>query len=155
MPSSISHVIIVSVSHSVICNMCAVSDRTINTGGTPSNDTGPSSDAGGGANYVYTEVSGLTYPVAQNFILETTNFRELQQIEFAYHMFGATMGTLRVELFDGNVWDTIFTRTGQQQATSAEAHPRSPERTPARRSVRCDWQGRRRAAWHCGRPRRR
>ena len=41
-------------------------------------------------------------------------------LSFAYHMVGATMGTLTAEISTDQVtWDTLMTKTGQQQATQA------------------------------------
>ena len=36
--------------------------------------------------------------------------------EFWYHMFGATMGTLALQEFDGITWNTIWSTTGNQGA---------------------------------------
>ena len=39
---------------------------------------------------------------------------ELACISFYYHMFGADMGTLSVDVIIGSTWYTIWSRTGEQ-----------------------------------------
>lgn len=91
-------------------------DWRTNGGGTASNGTGPSSGFGNSGKYLYLESSG------------NCNFQEAvlyspcidlsgaiaPELEFAYHMYGQSMGDLAVELFDGTAWTQIFTRTGGQ-----------------------------------------
>ena len=91
-------------------------DWRTNGGGTASNGTGPSSGFGNSGKYLYLESSG------------NCNFQEAvlyspcidlsgaiaPELEFAYHMYGQSMGDLAVELFDGTAWTQIFTRTGDQ-----------------------------------------
>ena len=36
------------------------------------------------------------------------------ELNFYYHMFGPNMGTLEIEVFDGNSFTNIFTLTGDQ-----------------------------------------
>ncbi len=93
---------------------------TINSGGTPSSGTGPSS-AIDGTSYLYVEASGdgdgfpgkraiLNAPCLDLSSLSSATF------SFQYHMIGSAIGTLAVEARtnnDGN-WVSIFSRTGAQ-----------------------------------------
>jgi hypothetical protein len=91
-------------------------------GSTPSANTGPSG-AYSGNNYYYTEAtSGATgaiaylTPASIDVTTLTTPY-----LEFYYHMYGATIGTLEVETYDGAVWTSVWTLTGQQQTAEADA----------------------------------
>ena len=45
------------------------------------------------------------------------------QLKYAYHMYGAYMGVLKVEVSTDNItWDTLSTKTGQQQAASGDPY---------------------------------
>ena len=45
------------------------------------------------------------------------------QLKYAYHMYGASMGVLKVEVSTDNItWDTLSTKTGQQQAASGDPY---------------------------------
>ena len=88
-------------------------------GATPSNNTGPSG-AHDGSYYVYTEVSGNT--TGGIFIMETTNFKRCQSIDFYYHMFGAGTGSLSLEVYNGVAWTRIWTVSGQQHTAMADAY---------------------------------
>ncbi len=92
------------------------------SGSTGSGSTGPSDDFNVGGNYVFTETSSgstgdsvyLTSPFI-NISSLTTPF-----LSFYYHLYGATMGTLYVEINDGTGWqNNIFNISGQQQSSSA------------------------------------
>jgi hypothetical protein len=92
-------------------------------GSTPSSNTGPTA-AYSGTNYFYTEASygGVTSladlysPVIDLGTTPTTGM----ELKFFYHMFGATMGDLFVQVNDGSGWTTLDSLMGQQQ-TSATA----------------------------------
>jgi len=98
------------------------------TGGTPSNNTGPSG-AGNGSYYLYTEASGSGsgYP---NMVanLESPCF-DLSGIgspvfAFSYHMYGSNMGTLNFDVSTDNgiTYPTnLWTQSGQVQTTSSSA----------------------------------
>ncbi len=82
---------------------------TVDFGGTPSGNTGPTSGNGGSTNYIYCETSGGAGNGASEFTLDTcvfdvsslTNF----QLDFALSRIGATMGTLDVYMFtDAGGW---------------------------------------------------
>ncbi len=97
---------------------------TENTGGTPSNNTGPSASSYG-ASYIYLESSdpvATGQPTAIGFnataILEGPCFdlttMPAAYFNFDYHMFGATSGslTLQASSIEG-VWNNIFSVSGQ------------------------------------------
>ncbi|AXG71264.1 pesticidal crystal protein Cry22Aa [Kordia sp. SMS9] len=95
-------------------------DWTLNSGGTPSNGTGPSSAIDGNT-YIYVEASGngTGYPDKQAII--TSPCFDLTQLtaatfSFSYHMFGTDMGTLDVDISEdnGTTWTSIWTKTGNQ-----------------------------------------
>ncbi|WP_460220496.1 GEVED domain-containing protein [Psychroserpens sp. MEBiC05023] len=93
-------------------------DWTSLNGSTPSNNTGPSDDITGGGKYLYTEASTNGLGANATVILTSLCF-DLSSINdpyfsFYYHMFGADIGTLDLEisLDDGNNWSNIFTASG-------------------------------------------
>ena len=73
--------------------------------GTGSFNTGPSDDITGGGYYMYTEASGFNNQTAMLYT-ECIDISQLScpSMRFSYHMYGATMGTLRV-IVNG---DTLF-----------------------------------------------
>lgn len=94
-------------------------DWRTDNGGTFSNGTGPVFDYEPGTifgRYLYTEASGdcnnqeavMTSPC---FDLSNTNEPELS---FYYHMWGPSMGQLRVQLLHEGEWQTVFVRIGDQ-----------------------------------------
>jgi hypothetical protein len=95
---------------------------TLNSGGTQSNNTGPSNDITGGGNYYYTEASnggGNLGPNATTILNSPCyDFSGLTEAYFSfyYHMYGSNMGTLELEISvdDGNNWTNIFTLSGNQ-----------------------------------------
>jgi hypothetical protein len=101
-------------------------DWTQQTGGTGSTGTGPSS-AHGGSYYLYTEASSPNYP-NKAAILEGPCF-DLgtaacnPKLTFWYHMYGAAMGTLRVEVSDDDCasWVSIWSLSGDQGDVWQEA----------------------------------
>ena len=96
-----------------------VFDWTLNSGGTTSSSTGPSDDMTGGGNYVYIETSSPRAPgdsaiiYSSNIDLSTVSSAELR---FFSHMYGASIGTLNVDISDDNgaTWTNIFTKSGDQ-----------------------------------------
>lgn len=82
---------------------------------TPSVDTGPDA-ASQGSYYLFTEASGFL-----NTTADLTNWFDLRstaspQLTFYYHMFGSSMGTLRLQAsLDGTSWDTLFEEAGTNQ----------------------------------------
>nr|VFJ78068.1 MAG: Collagen triple helix repeat-containing protein [Candidatus Kentron sp. FW] len=83
---------------------------TRHSGSTHSGHTGPAS-AQEGEYYLYLEASRNT--PARIAFLEFAGFAGTPQtISFHYHMFGAHMGTLVLEGFDGNTWHTLWRVSG-------------------------------------------
>ncbi len=92
---------------------------TRDSGGTPSNNTGPSSGADGSW-YMYVEASSPNYPNIQA-ILNSPCFdlsgASQATFSFQYHMYGSSdMGTFSLEASndDGNSWTSIWSQTGNQ-----------------------------------------
>ncbi len=98
-------------------------DWLIDSSGTPSNGTGPSS-ATEGTSYIYVEASGNGngYP-NKNAILTSPCFNlngvSSPKFQFEYHMLGSAIGNLLVEVSNdnGSSWTTIFTKSGSQGST--------------------------------------
>ncbi len=95
-------------------------DWTRNSGGTPSNSTGPSS-AADGSTYIYVEASGngTGFPNKRAILNSPClNFSSLTEpnLSFQYHMLGSAINSLTVEARtnnDGN-WVSVFSRNGAQ-----------------------------------------
>ncbi|MFK7798076.1 MAG: trypsin-like peptidase domain-containing protein [Aureispira sp.] len=92
-------------------------DWTRQTGATTSTGTGPTA-ASAGNFYLYTEATTPNNPnkvanlLSPCFDLTNVSFPELS---FDYHMFGAGMGTLTVEVsVGGGAWTSVWSRTGDQ-----------------------------------------
>ncbi|QKX05202.1 T9SS type A sorting domain-containing protein [Aquimarina sp. TRL1] len=92
---------------------------SVQTGATPSRDTGPSA-ANAGSHYVYMETSSPNYP-NKKAILTSPCFdlkgKNTASLSFAYHMYGAnTMGSLQLEasIDDGKTWNSIWSKSGNQ-----------------------------------------
>jgi len=96
-----------------------VFDWIINNGPTTSATTGPSDDITGGGNYMYTETS-LPRAAGDSAILISPSIDVSSltsaEISFQLHMYGASMGTLRVDASSdgGTTFNTIWTKTGDQ-----------------------------------------
>ncbi|BCY27622.1 GEVED domain-containing protein [Flavobacterium okayamense] len=93
-------------------------DWTRDASGTPSSGTGPSS-AAEGSYYMYIEASSPNYP-SKVGILEGPCFNlsglSNPTVSFQYHMYGAAMGTLKLEARanGSSTWTTIWTKSGDQ-----------------------------------------
>lgn len=93
---------------------------TVNSGGTPSNGTGPTSAAQGNS-YIYVEASGngTGYP-NKSAILNSPclNFSNLSSptLGFQYHMLGSAINVLSVQARTNNSgnWVSVFSRSGAQ-----------------------------------------
>lgn len=75
-------------------------DWYVNTGATPSNNTGPTSDhTSGSGNYLFVEASTFANQQANLFskCLDLNNLNQ-PELTFYYHMFGATMGELHFDI---------------------------------------------------------
>ena len=93
-------------------------DWTLKTGSTPSSNTGPSS-AADGTYYIYIESSYGNHPdKVANLTSPCLDLSGLTTplMKFQYHMYGATMGTLNVQISTNNgaSWTTLWTKSGNQ-----------------------------------------
>ena len=92
-------------------------DWSVDASGTPSSSTGPSS-ADEGTYYMYVEASSPNYP-SKVAILNSPCLDLAAEINvdfnFAYHMYGSSMGTLELQAsIDGTSWNTLWTKSGDQ-----------------------------------------
>ena len=92
-------------------------DWTRKTGSTGSSGTGPSS-AYDGSYYYYTESSSPNYPSKTAWLVgptfDLTNYSSAT-FTFYYHMYGTSMGTLKVEAStNGTTWTSLWTKSGNQ-----------------------------------------
>ena len=62
--------------------------------------------------------NGQTADIAKTFDFSAYNS---PQISFYYHMFGATMGSLAVEVNTGGGWTSLWSISGQQQIAEEAA----------------------------------
>lgn len=94
-------------------------DWTRNSGGTPSNNTGPSG-ANGGNWYMYTEASNPNNPSMAAYLEATFDFtgQTYPVLTFYYHMFGADMGDLSIDVNNGFWTSGIWSVTGQQHTSN-------------------------------------
>ena len=97
-------------------------DWTRDSDGTLSSNTGPATGANGTDWYLYLETSsagGGAYSTGNSAILEGPEIVAAEQLTFAYHMYGADMGTLHVDVYDG-AWNlSVWSLSGQQQLSNA------------------------------------
>lgn len=95
-------------------------DWTRLSGSTTSIGTGPTS-AAQGAFYTYIDASPSNYPnKIANLLSPCFDLTVLTdpQLSFKYHMFGADMGSLNLEVsVNGNPWNLIWTKSGDQTDT--------------------------------------
>ena len=84
--------------------------------GTPSSNTGPSA-AFDSTDYIYVETSGnaLNHSYLNSRCVDLSSYTD-PALVFAYHMYGATMGTLSVDisLDTGATWTSIWSLSGDQ-----------------------------------------
>lgn len=100
---------------------------TLNSGGTPTDFTGPSgdnsADASGG--YLYTEASPVSEGDIGEFSTPLMDFSSLNapSVSFFYHMYGLSMGTLEVDVLqeDGTLVN-VLTITGDQQSSQDDPY---------------------------------
>ncbi len=99
-------------------------DWTVNSGGTGSTGTGPSA-AGGGTYYIYTEASSPNENSTANLESPCFDLTGLANPEFSfsYHMYGANMGTLNIDVSTdgGTTYTTVWTQSGQVQTLGTDA----------------------------------
>ncbi len=98
----------------------------INSGGTPSAGTGPLNDNTTGTTgfYLYTEASGPNLGDEASILSREIDLTGTTspQLDFNYHMFGPTIGTLNVNVITTTDTTNVFTLTGQQQAAQADPY---------------------------------
>lgn len=100
---------------------------TLNSGTTVSTGTGPSGDnstAGDGL-YIYTEASGSTSGDVAEYTSPCIDINYSDAVmSFYYHMYGASMGELHVDIDSGSgfVNDVTTVIAGQQQANTGDAY---------------------------------
>lgn len=99
-------------------------DWTRYTGPTPSSSTGPAG-ASDGSYYLYTEAtSGANpgFPDKTALLDATFDFSTAAWpvLTFDYHMYGAAMGSLYVDIYDGTWHTNEWSRTGQQQTSLSD-----------------------------------
>ncbi len=91
-----------------------------------SSGTGPLWDntfpTAAGGHYLYLETSGAGAGVTDTLTTPEIDVTSLTTpyLEFAYHMHGAAMGTLTVEVWDGSAWTQVTSFTGQQQSVQSD-----------------------------------
>ena len=75
-------------------------DWRVNSGSTPSSNTGPSSGYGGSGKYVYLESSGSCTGKEAILMSECIDLSNVPsaELELNYHMFGGTMGEMHVDV---------------------------------------------------------
>ncbi len=97
-------------------------DWIVNNGGTPTNNTGPSS-AYDGINYIYTEASNPNHPAKRaGLISPCINISEYNNpvLHFWYHMYGNGQGSLAIDISTDNginwIWNhwAIYGNQGNQ-----------------------------------------
>ncbi|MBW8049830.1 MAG: S8 family serine peptidase, partial [Cytophagales bacterium] len=87
-------------------------DWRVDEGGTASSNTGPSTDHAPGTisgNYIYVEASGTAGCNENKTALLVTPCIDLSgsvqpQLSFWYHMYGASMGELHLDILDSGIW---------------------------------------------------
>jgi hypothetical protein len=99
-------------------------------GGTPSVGTGPLGDhTTGSGTYLFTESSSPASTGDTVMLLSPQidlSALTSPMLEFHYHMFGAAMGSLHVDVFDGSGWTRgLLTLTGQQQTAQSDPYNRA------------------------------
>lgn len=93
-----------------------------NSGGTGSVGTGPDDDASGGGSYIYIESSGALDGETAIICTDCINLTNAvaPQLEYAYHMFGSSIGRLDVFVETGGTVTHIDSLIGQQQSSSVD-----------------------------------
>ncbi len=102
-------------------------DWRIHAGPTSSVETGPDVDNTLGTalgQYAYIEASS-TFNLISNLITPCIDLDliDTAELEFFYHMYGADMGTLNVDITSngGGTWTNLWTQSGQVQTSTADA----------------------------------
>jgi len=91
------------------------------TGGTPTNNTGPAS-AHSGSWYVYTEASGNKNNTSY---LTTSYFKALTEVRYWRHMYGSATGTVRLQYATDRtspIWTDLAVHSGALQTDETDAY---------------------------------
>ncbi|MBN1340882.1 MAG: hypothetical protein JXA03_16260 [Bacteroidales bacterium] len=95
-------------------------DWTVNSGSTPSSNTGPSGDHTTGTGYyVYTEASDPNYPnktaLLVSPLFDLSNMIDVE-VRFWHHMYGTAMGNLHLDVYHNSLWvnDVMTAISGNQ-----------------------------------------
>lgn len=94
---------------------------THHTGSTSSYGTGPD-QAHHGSYYIYTEASGV-YNTPHSLESAALALDTMQHpfLKFYYHMYGSYMGSLHIDVYDGNAWvQDVWSISGQQQTMGSD-----------------------------------
>ncbi|MEE4260103.1 MAG: PKD domain-containing protein, partial [Bacteroidales bacterium] len=91
--------------------------------GTPSNLTGPNG-AHEGTYYLYTEASSPRVNGDEAHLEATFNFTTLPAptLSFYYHMYGVSIASLHVDVFDGSWHNSVWVANGPQQDTQSDPY---------------------------------
>ena len=100
-----------------VSNAAATNSWRVHSGSTSSFATGPTGDHTSGSGfYLYTETScGTGSWIAEIDSPEfDANAVAMPTVEFWFHLYGISMGTLELQEFDGTSYNTIWTMSGDQ-----------------------------------------
>jgi hypothetical protein len=95
-------------------------DWTRNSGGTVTDNTGPSG-ASDGSWYLYVEGhdNGVYYKTAKLYCIFDFSSASSPELGFDYHMYGAFIDYLSVDVYDGSSWSSnVWQHSGQAQSSS-------------------------------------
>ena len=98
-------------------------DWSRNSGGTPSSSTGPTG-AHDGSFYMFTESSSPRVNGDEAHLEATFNFSALQnpELSFYYHMYGVSIESLHIDVYDGSWNNSIWSLSGPQQSVQADPY---------------------------------
>ncbi|MEE4257812.1 MAG: PKD domain-containing protein, partial [Bacteroidales bacterium] len=98
-------------------------DWSRNSGGTPSSSTGPLS-AHDGTWYMYTEASSPRVNGDEAHLEAAFNFSTLQspELTFYYHMFGISIASLHVDVYNGSWNNSVWSAIGPQQSAQGDPY---------------------------------
>ena len=91
-------------------------DWRVNSGPTASSNTGPSSDVSSSGKYIFLESSGSCNNQRAVLLSPCINLANTTspELSFNYHMYGASVGSLTVDVFNGQYWQSVFSKSGDQ-----------------------------------------
>ena len=98
-------------------------DWTRNSGGTPSSSTGPTG-AHDGTYYMFTESSSPRVNGDEAHLEAIFNFSALQnpELSFYYHMFGMSIASLHIDVYDGSWNNSVWSAIGPQQNAQTDPY---------------------------------